>query len=186
MSEGSAMLAAELSDIERKFCDEYMIDFDATRAAKACSYAEASAGQRGYELLQRPQIQEHLKFLKSQQSVRTKITADYVLGTIVETLERCKQEIKPVLNKKGEQVMVEDPDGNLALAYKFDAKSVLKATELLGKHLSLFTDVVDNRHTFTQMPDVKVGLPDIDGKATEVKSLDFNVGSKPNEPRTIS
>ena len=63
----------------------------------------------------------------------------------------------------------------------YDAKNVLKAAELLGKHLALFTDVVDNRMTFTQMPDVKVGIgADAAGQPQEVKALTFEVGGEPN------
>jgi hypothetical protein len=36
---------------------------------------------------------------------RTEITQDYVLTTIRETIERCRQ-VHPVLDRKGEQVYV--------------------------------------------------------------------------------
>jgi phage terminase small subunit len=45
-----------------------------------------------------------------------------------------------VLDKKGNQVYVETPDGEMLPAYVFDAKDVLKGCELLGKHLGMFID----------------------------------------------
>jgi hypothetical protein len=70
---------------------------------------------------------------------RTKVTQDYVLETIVETVERCKQ-ASLVLDRKGEPVLVETPSGDLAPAYTFDARAVLKGAELMGRHLKMFTD----------------------------------------------
>lgn len=179
--EGGAVLSVELSERERRFCEEYIIDYNASRAAVAAGSPAEHGSQRGWELLQRPEVQEYLRFLKSEQSVRTKITADYVLGRIVETLERCNQEVVPYRDRKGNHVEIENKEGEFAKAYVYDAKNVLKAAELLGKHLALFTDVVDNRMTFTQMPDVKVGIgSDAAGQPQEVKALTFDVGGEPN------
>jgi len=44
------------------------------------------------------------------------------------------------LNRKGEQIYVETPDGDMLPAYEFDAKDVLKGCELLGKHLGMFVE----------------------------------------------
>lgn len=175
------MLSVELSERERRFCEEYIIDYNASRAAIAAGSPAEHGSQRGWELLQRPEVQEYLRFLKQEQSVRTKITADYVLGRIVETLERCNQEVVPYRDRKGNHVEIENKEGEFAKAYVYDAKNVLKAAELLGKHLALFTDVVDNRMTFTQMPDVKIGVgQDAAGQPQEVKALTFDVGSDPH------
>ena len=179
--EGGAVLSVELSERERRFCEEYIIDYNGTRAATAAGAPATSAGQQAYDLLARPEVQEYLRFLKQEQSVRTKITADYVLGRIVETLERCNQEVVPYRDRKGNHVEIENKEGEFAKAYVYDAKNVLKAAELLGKHLALFTDVVDNRMTFTQMPDVKIGVGvDQTGQPQEVKALTFDVGSDPH------
>lgn len=67
----------------------------------------------------------------------------YVLGTIRETVERCRQS-DPVLDRKGEQVFTETPDGESAAAYIFDAKNVLRGAELIGKHLGMFKEKVEH------------------------------------------
>jgi phage terminase small subunit len=77
-----------------------------------------------------------------KRSKRVEIDADYVLGTIVSTIERCKQ-AEPVMDKAGNHLTTETEDGGEALAYRFDASGVLKGAELLGKHLKLFTDKVE-------------------------------------------
>lgn len=175
------MMSIELNERERRFCEEFIVDYNGTRAARSAGYGDAGASVRASELLQRPEILEYMNYLKGEQTARTKISADYVLGAIVETLERCRQDIRPVRNRKGEHVETEDKEGEFAKAYEFDAKNVLKAAELLGKHLAMFTDVVDNRMTFTQMPDVRVGAP---GNPDDMKALTFDVGSEPNAPKS--
>jgi hypothetical protein len=62
-------------------------------------------------------------------SARTAITQDWVLETIYETAERCKQAV-PVLDSEGEETG----------EWKFEAANVLRAAELAGKHLQMFTD----------------------------------------------
>lgn len=70
---------------------------------------------------------------------RVEVDAAYVLSTIIDTVERCKQ-AKQVFDRKGEAVLVETPEGELAPAYVFDSKAVLRGAELLGKHLGMFTE----------------------------------------------
>ena len=172
------MLANGLSDRERRFCEEYVIDYNASRAAISVGYSEGCAGQMAYAILQTPEAKEYVNLLRRQQTIRSKVNADYVLEAIVETLERCRQDIRPVHVKGGGVAVVQDKEGNPANAFKFDAKNVLKAAELLGKSLSMFTDVVDQRMTFTQMPEVKIGTPE-----GEVKELAFEVGGDPLKAR---
>jgi len=172
------MLANTLTDKERRFCEEYIVDYNAKRAATIAGYTADWAGEAGYQVLQRPDVIEYLNHLKGEQTIRTKVNADYVLNAIVETLERCRQEVRPVHTKSGGVFVVQDANGEPANAFKFDAKNVLKAAELLGKHLAMFTDVVDNRMTFTQMTEVKMGTPE-----GEVKELSFEVGGDPLKAR---
>jgi phage terminase small subunit len=70
------------------------------------------------------------------------VTADYVLETILDTIERCKQ-AKPVLDKRGQPVFVEGPFGAEVPAYTFDSGAVLKGCEMLGRHLKMFTDKIE-------------------------------------------
>ena len=78
---------------------------------------------------------------QAKRSERTEITQDYVLASIMETMERCKQ-AEPVRHQNGNPVMIDTPDGDVAPAYKFDAGGVLRGAELLGRHLAMFTDNV--------------------------------------------
>ena len=124
---------------QQRFVEEYLIDLNATQAAIRAGYSEKTAGQIGEQNLKKLVISAAIETAMAERSERTKVTQDYVLATIVETVERCKQ-ASTVLDRKGEPVLVETPGGDLAPAYTFDARAVLKGAELMGRHLKMFTD----------------------------------------------
>lgn len=134
--------SVRLTDKQQRFVDEYLIDLNATQAAIRAGYSEKTAQQMGSENLSKPVIQEAIEKAQAERSERTEVTQDYVIKTIVETIERCSQ-AKQVYDKSGEPVMTETPDGELAPAYKYDATNVLKGAEMLGRHLGMFTDKVE-------------------------------------------
>lgn len=133
---------------QQMFVKEYLVDLNATQAAIRAGYSAKTARQIGDENLSKPDIAAAIQEAMDKRSERTEITADYVLTTIQETIERCKQ-AKQVLDRKGEPVLVETPDGKEAPAYVFDASAVLKGAELLGKHLKLFTDKMEHSGDLT-------------------------------------
>lgn len=124
---------------QQQFVDEYLIDLNATQAAIRAGYSEKTAGSIGQENLTKPEVAAAIQAAMDERSKRTEITVDYVLSTITDTIERCRQ-ARQVLDRKGEPVMVETPTGEIVPAFVFDATAVLKGAELLGKHLKLFTD----------------------------------------------
>ena len=124
---------------QQRFVDEYLIDLNATQAAIRAGYSEKTAQVIGSENLSKPMIAAAVAAAQAERSERTEITQDYVLTSIMETIERCKQ-AKPVTYQNGDPVLIETPNGDIAPAYKFDAGAVLKGAELLGRHLAMFTD----------------------------------------------
>lgn len=143
-----------LKPMQQRFVDEYLIDLNATQAAIRAGYSEKTAYSQGQRLLKNVEIDKVVKLRVGDRVERTEVDQDYVIKTIVETIERCSQ-AKPVYDKSGELVMMETPSGELAPVYKYDAASVLKGAELLGRHLVMFTDKVD--HT-TNGKEIKSGL----------------------------
>ena len=86
--------------------------------------------------MKNPEIQEAINSAMKQREQRTEITQDYVIGNLREIVERTMQK-KPVM-VKGEQL--QDEEGNNV--WCFDAKNAIKALELLGKHLGIFTEKI--------------------------------------------
>lgn len=56
---------AELTGKQKRFCEEYIFDFNATRAAIVAGYSEDTARSIGSENLSKPDIQAYIKELQS-------------------------------------------------------------------------------------------------------------------------
>lgn len=67
----------------RRFCEEYIIDYNATQAAIRAGYSagkrNTSASTVGCALLRNKEAQEYIEFLQGSQFIRTSLTADRVL-----------------------------------------------------------------------------------------------------------
>ena len=117
---------------QKLFCHEYLVDHSAKDAAIRAGYSKKTAYSIGSRLLKEgeyPLVKAYLNKLIKKQTVKTDITADYVLRNIKEIGERCMQ--------KTEVVGKDDkPTGK----YVFKDGGALKAQELLGRWLRLFED----------------------------------------------
>jgi phage terminase small subunit len=122
-----------LSPKQKMFVREYLIDLNATRAAAAAGYSEHTAKQQGSRLLTNVDVKAAIDKKVDARAEKLDTSAEYVLKTIHETVERCRQ---------GEPVR--DREGNETGEWKFDAYAVLKGCELLGKHHKMFTDKVEH------------------------------------------
>lgn len=139
-------MSNKLTPMQEIFCTEYLVDLNATAAAKRAGYSKKNpqdCNTKGPELLKLPTVKAKIQELMDERAARTAITADYVLGKIKETIERCSQ---------AEKVMEWDPDAKEMVftgEWKFEHNGVLKGCELLGKHLKLFTDKIEHSGTLS-------------------------------------
>lgn len=128
---------------QQRFVEEYLVDLNATQAAIRAGYSKNGAEVQGHRLLTNANVRASVDEARAKVSKRIEVDQDYVLETILGTVERCKQ-AKPVLDRRGDPVLVDTPDGSIVPAYQFDAKSVLRGAELLGKHLGMFKERVEH------------------------------------------
>ena len=70
---------------------------------------------------------------------KEQVTKEYVLRGLKTVAERCLQSAM-VVNKRGDPVLCETPDGNMAVAYQFDAPGANRSLELLGKEIGMFVE----------------------------------------------
>lgn len=144
---------AKLTDKQKKFIDEYLVDLNATQAAIRAGYKEKTAYRTGAENLRKPQIQREIQKRMQERQQRTEVTQDMVVkelaaiafaratdyaevkgGTvhIKDTNSLSEQQIRAIAGIK---------DGKFGIELKLNDKE--KALELLGRHLGMWNDKLD-------------------------------------------
>lgn len=68
----------KLTAKEKRFCEEYMIDFNATQAAIRAGYSEKTARQIGYENLTKPYIRDFINQKLREKSLKAEETAKLI------------------------------------------------------------------------------------------------------------
>lgn len=150
------MSTKPLTPKQAAFVREYLIDLNASAAYRRAGYTSGNADVTGPRLLGNVGIKKAIQFEMDKRAKRVEITSDQVLKNIIEISQRCLQR-DPVMVGKGKdrkQLTQEivDPDTGeeiLAQVFQFDAQGALRAQELLGKHLKMFTDKVEHSGAVT-------------------------------------
>jgi phage terminase small subunit len=124
---------------QQRFVEEYLVDLNGTQAAIRAGYSPKTANEQAARLLANVSVQQAVAAGREARAERTKVTADWVLERLVEVTERCMQH-EPVLDRKGQPVVIVTGAGETAAAYVFDAKGANGALGLIGRHLGMFTD----------------------------------------------
>ena len=123
-----------VTDKQKRFCDEYLIDCNATQAAIRAGYSPKTAYSIGEENLKKPElktyIDERLEQLRSEKIADAQEVLEYL--TSVMRGEHTEQ----VLRLDGDGVQVVD-------SVQTPTRDKLKAAELIGKRYGMFKDAVD-------------------------------------------
>lgn len=155
----------KLTDKQKRFCEEYLVDLNATRAAIRAGYSQKTAFSIGVENLKKPLVQEYLQKLMNNRSQRTEITADRVLRELAAIAFSDRTELAKVsdkgfveftptdnLNQDTKKVIAGIEEGKYGT--KITTYDKVKALELLGKHLGLFTSGADNTAALDKLDEV--------------------------------
>ena len=81
MSDGATK---KLTAKQEAFCQEYLIDLNATQAAIRAGYSDSTARQIASEMLSKPYISEYISSLKADRMNKTQVDAEYVLKRLIE------------------------------------------------------------------------------------------------------
>ncbi len=144
-------MSDNLNDKQRRFCEEYMFDYNATQAAARTGYSKKSAKQIGTENLSKPSIQAYISELKTKLSELSGVTA---LKNIMELAKIAYKHPDQVFDDKGdlkklsEMQNAEQISSIKKVEYKIDERVVkssievrtydkIKAIEQLNKMLGL-------------------------------------------------
>lgn len=128
----------KLTEKQKRFCDEYLIDLNATQAAIRAGYSKKTAFIIANENLKKPYIKGYIDERLKQLEDKRIAKADEVLKYLTSVMRNEVKEEVVVVEGKG--------DGcSSARTIKKDmsAKDRNKAAELLGKRYRLFTDRIE-------------------------------------------
>lgn len=106
-----------LTPKQERFVQEYLVDLNATAAARRAGYSEKRASELGYQLLQKTTVQAAIQKAIRDRSQRTEVDQDYVI-----------KRLKEISDKEASDAQDSD--------LKYSSK--LKALELLGRHVGAF------------------------------------------------
>lgn len=147
-----------MTNKQKRFCEEYLIDLNATQAAIRAGYSPDSAASIGSENMQKPDIRARIDKAIAEQSRRTGINADRVVRELARI---ALLNPKKAINFEDAAVLANASDDDLAAVASVRVKIIPtadgegierevkfydkgKALEQLGRHLGLFTDKVEH------------------------------------------
>lgn len=119
---------------QKRFCEEYLVDCNATQAAIRTGYSEKTARAIGQRLLTNVDIKKYID--QQLQKLKNEKIADAqeVLEYLTSVMRGKQKEQVPLLVGEGVQKLVQKD---------ISAKDRLKAAELIGKRYGLFSEKLE-------------------------------------------
>jgi len=163
---------SDLTPKQKAFCDEYIIDLNATQAAIRAGYSKKTANVMGSQLLTKLSIE--IQAAMDARTVRTMVTADKVLAELAK-LAYSNTEDYITIDSEGNasvnlkeltrdqaaaisEIAVDthtDANGHVTSKVKLKLSDKGQNLDRLGKHLKLFTDKVEHSGEFNVNMPVK-------------------------------
>lgn len=140
-----------LNKKQAAFCQEYIIDKNATRAAKDAGYSAKTANVKGSQLLVIVSVREEVDRLLAIAADKAQVSAVNILKSIQDTIARC--------SRPGDE---------------FDPANVLRGNELLGRNMKMWTDKVVVTNDYTSMTDDELARQ-VASTEQELKSINDDV-----------
>lgn len=158
---------AKLTAKQQRFCDEYLIDLNATQAAIRAGYSEKRASEQAYQLLQKTTVQNHIAELQKEREKRTEITQDSVLHELALIAFAKASDYARVVEKDamvevdGNMVPVLDEDGNQV---KYRTVEPILTDELTEDQKKAIAVIKKGRDGFEIKPYSKIQALELLGK----------------------
>jgi phage terminase small subunit len=127
-------MAAKMTAKQMRFCDEYLIDLNATQAAIRAGYSKKTANRIATENMSKPVIKEYIAARMAEKEDELIADQNEVLKYLTRVLRG--ESFSSVLARTetgAEEVIDKQPDESQRL----------KAAELLGKRYGLYKETVD-------------------------------------------
>ena len=152
-------MSEKLTPKQALFCKEYLVDLNATQAAKRAGYSEDTAKQIGSENLSKPAIAERIQRGKDARAIAVGIDADMVLAELcklatynvqdfivegtdgLRTISDLDRDHAAAITEiTTRRIAGKDGDDDTVIETKVKLADKGQNLERIGKHLKLFTD----------------------------------------------
>ncbi len=133
---GGKKAPGTLTDKQRRFADEYLVDCNATKAAIRAGYSPSRSGSCSYSstLLANPDIRAYINAELEKIHNKNIASTEEVLKFLTHVMRGDTKE-QVVLRVGGEQHLT---------MIEVSARERLKAAELIGKRYGMFSDAASN------------------------------------------
>jgi len=124
---------AKLTAKQQRFCDEYLIDLNATQAAIRAGYAEKFAGQNADKILKNTNVKEYIKNRMAEKEKELIADQDEILRYLTAVMRGTETDEQYVVGAEGgvEKIPVRKQVNQL------------KAAEMLAKRYGLLVDKME-------------------------------------------
>ena len=133
----------KLTDKQMRFVEEYLIDLNATAAAKRAGYSAKTANEQGPRLLVNVSIAAEIQRRKRERQDRVEITQDLIVQEAYKLYRACVVMV-PKIDMTGDQAV--DKDGNY-IYQPLDAATARGTLDMLMKHTGAYDK--DNKQKVT-------------------------------------
>lgn len=125
---------ANLTAKQQRFCDEYLIDLNATQAAIRAGYSRKTAYSIGEENLKKPELKKYIEQRMAEKEDALIAKQDEVLKFLTAVMRGNAKDEKPMVNAMGEIEMIP----------VLQQSNQLKAAEMLAKRYGLLIDKTES------------------------------------------
>lgn len=144
----------KMTDKQKRFCDEYLIDLNATQAAIRAGYSKKTARKIGQENLTKLDIKKYIEKRMAEKESELIASQDEVMKYLTAVMRRQKTESVVVTLKEETSKYIPDENGTMRKqTIRREVPEVVKipamlrdsnkAAELLGKAYGIYTDKVE-------------------------------------------
>lgn len=146
---------AKLTPKQMRFCDEYLIDLNATQAAIRAGYSKKTAYAIGNENLTKPEIKTQIAERMAEKEAKLIATQDEILKYLTAVMRKETQASVLARGEFGADRVIQKPP---------DEKESMRAAELLGKRFGMW----DKKQDTDQEPEDDGFIDAIKGEVAEV------------------
>lgn len=145
---------SELTDKQKLFVQEYLVDLNATQAAIRAGYSDKTAYSIGNENLSKPEIAEAIAKAQEERAARTEITADRVLAELakvgfsdpraVMSWTSAGVSLRPSADLSDAEASIISEVSETKDGFRVKLHSKLDALGKIGQHLGMFKERIEH------------------------------------------